>query len=49
MGIFDDLKRRGTRIYQDRMLEIVGLSGASHHDVFELTEEERALGRAHLQ
>lgn len=49
MGIFDDLKRRGTRTYQDLMLEIVGLSGARHRYVFELTEEEKKRGRVHLQ
>jgi ADP-heptose:LPS heptosyltransferase len=49
MGIFDDLKRRGTRTYQDLMLEIVGLPGAPHRYVFELTEKERAGGRVHLQ
>jgi len=31
------------------MLEIIGLSGAPHRYVFELTEEERAHGRMHLQ
>jgi heptosyltransferase-2 len=49
MGVFDDLKRLGTRTYQDRMLDIIGLSGAAHRYVFELTEEERARGRTHLQ
>jgi heptosyltransferase-2 len=49
MGLFDDLKRQGTRTYQELMLEIVGLGGAPHRYVFELTEEERARGRAHLE
>ncbi len=49
MGLFDDLKRQGTRTYQDIMLEIIGLSGAPHHYVFELSEEERAKGRTHLE
>jgi heptosyltransferase-2 len=49
MGIFDDLKRQGTRTYQDLMLEIVGVSGAAHHYVLELTNEERARGRRHLE
>jgi heptosyltransferase-2 len=49
MGIFDDLKRRGTSTYQDLMLEIIGSPGAAHRYVFELTEEERARGRMHLQ
>jgi ADP-heptose:LPS heptosyltransferase len=49
MGLFDDLKRRGTRTYQDLMLEIVGLRGAPNRYVFELTDEERARGRTHLE
>lgn len=49
MGIFDDLKRQGTSTYQDLMLEVIDLSGAPHRYVFELTEEERAHGRMHLQ
>lgn len=49
MGIFDDLKRQGTRTYQDLMLEIIGSPGAAHHYVFELTEEEKTRGRMHLQ
>src|SRR5215467_14388473 len=49
MGVFDDLKRRGTRTYQDIMLEIIGCSGADHRYVLELTEEERARGRAHVE
>jgi ADP-heptose:LPS heptosyltransferase len=48
MGIFDDFKRRNTSTYQDLMLKIIGLSGAPHRYVFELTEEERARGRMHL-
>lgn len=49
MGTFDDLKRRNKKSYQDLMLEIIGLPGAAHGYVFELTEEERARGRVHLQ
>lgn len=49
MGVFDDLKRQGTRTYQDLMLEIIGASGTPHRYVLELSEEERALGRLHLQ
>lgn len=49
MGLFDDLKRRNTRTYQDIMLEIIGLSGKSHRYIFELTGEERAHGRANLE
>jgi ADP-heptose:LPS heptosyltransferase len=49
MGIFDDLKRSNTKTYQDLMLEIIGVSGTSHHYVFELSEDERMRGRIHLQ
>jgi len=49
MGVFDDLKRQGTRTYQDMMADIVGLSGCIHRYVLELTEEERQWGRMHLQ
>lgn len=49
MGLFDDLKRQGTRTYQDIMLEIIGLPGAEHRYVFELTEDERERGRSHLR
>ena len=49
MGVFDDLKRQGTRTYQDMMADIIGLSGRPHRYVLQLTDEERAQGRAHLQ
>lgn len=49
MGVFDDLKRQGTRTYQDLMLEIIGASGAQHRYVLELSAEERARGRMHLE
>jgi heptosyltransferase-2 len=49
IGLFDDLKRQGTKTYQERMLEIIGLPAAPHRYVFELTDEERARGRAHLE
>jgi ADP-heptose:LPS heptosyltransferase len=49
MGVFDDLKRRGTRTYQEIMLEIIGLSGTPHGYVFELSDEERAGGRRRLE
>ena len=49
MGVFDDLKRQGTRTYQDMMADIIGLSGRPHHYVLQLTEEERERGRGHLQ
>jgi heptosyltransferase-2 len=49
MGVFDDLKRQGTRTYQDIMADIIGLSGCSHRYVLHLTDEERAWGREHLR
>jgi ADP-heptose:LPS heptosyltransferase len=49
MGVFDDLKRQGTKTYQDIMADIIGLSGRPHHYVLELTEEERERGRVYLQ
>lgn len=49
MGVFDDLKRQGTRTYQDIMLDIIGASEVPHRYVLELGEEERARGRLHLQ
>jgi ADP-heptose:LPS heptosyltransferase len=49
MGVFDDLKRKGTRTYQDMMADIVGLSGCSHRYVFNLTEKEQEQGRAQLE
>jgi len=49
MGVFDDLKRQGTRTYQDMMADIAGLSGRPHRYVLQLTEEERERGRMHLK
>lgn len=49
MGLFDDLKRQGQRTYQEAMLEIIGLPGAPHRYVLELTAEERVEGRTHLE
>ena len=40
-GLFDDIKRQGTATYQDRMAEILGLSGCEHRYVFELRDQER--------
>jgi len=48
-GLFDDLKRAGLDTYQDRMADILGLRGRPHRYVFELTPDEFARGRAHLQ
>jgi ADP-heptose:LPS heptosyltransferase len=49
MGLFDDFKRQGTRTYQDMMLGIIGLPGAPHHYVLELSDEEKLCGRDRLQ
>ncbi len=49
LGLFDDLKRQGRRTYQDVMAEIIGLSGAPHGYVLNLSDEERARGRSHLE
>jgi heptosyltransferase-2 len=48
MGTHDPLKKRNEQTYQSLMLEIIGLSGAEHRYVLELTEAERAAARAHL-
>jgi heptosyltransferase-2 len=48
-GLFDDLKRQGTATYQDRMAAILGLEGRPHRYVFELADEERRRGRAHVE
>lgn len=48
MGLFDDLKRAGTRTYQQMMLAILGLPGSSHRYVLTLTSEEKARGRAYV-
>jgi heptosyltransferase-2 len=47
-GIFDDIKRRNVETYQNRMAEILGLSGADHRYVFELSEDEVRRARCHL-
>ncbi len=49
MGVFDDLKRQGTKTYQDMMADIIGLSGRPHRYVLQLTDEERERGKAYLQ
>jgi heptosyltransferase-2 len=48
-GIFDDIKRQGTSTYQDRMAEILGLSGRKHRYVFELADNEVKRAGAHLK
>lgn len=49
MGVFDDVKRQGSRTYQDMMADIIGLSGCTHRYVLQLTDEERERGRVYLQ
>jgi len=48
-GLFDDIKRQGTATYQDRMAEILDLSGRAHRYVFELAPAEVDRARLHLQ
>ena len=48
-GLFDDMKRQGTRTYQDRMAAILGLTGKKHEYVFELQPAEQARAKAHLE
>jgi ADP-heptose:LPS heptosyltransferase len=48
-GVFDDIKRQGTATYQDRMASILGLDGRQHRYVFELSADELARGRKHLE
>jgi heptosyltransferase-2 len=48
-GLFDDIKRRGRSTYQDRMADILGLTGRKHHYVFELADEEIRRAKAHLE
>jgi heptosyltransferase-2 len=47
-GVFDDIKRQGTATYQDRMADILGLTGRKHRYVFELSQDEMARARKHL-
>ena len=47
-GIFDDVKRQGTATYQDRMADILALSGRTHAYVFELGADEVRRATAHL-
>ena len=48
-GVFDDIKRQGTATYQDRMADILSLSGREHRYVFELSSDEITRGRKHLE
>ena len=49
MGVFDDLKRAGTRTYQDIMADILGLPPGQSRYILELSPEERREARHHLQ
>src|SRR3989454_85396 len=48
-GLFDDIKRRGTSTYQERMAAILDLTSHRHRYVFELADEEITRARAHLE
>ena len=48
MGVFDDLKRQGTKTYQDRW-RTLSVCPRPHRYVLELTEDERERGRLHLK
>ncbi len=48
-GVFDDIKRQGAATYQDRMADILELSGRKHHYVFELSADEIKRARKHLE
>jgi heptosyltransferase-2 len=48
-GIFDDIKRKGLETYQDRMADILGLSGREHRYVFDLTDDEISSAVTHLE
>jgi len=45
MGLFDDVKKRNTRTYQQIVMEICGLKGLDQEIVLRLTDEERAFAR----
>jgi heptosyltransferase-2 len=48
-GVFDDIKRQGTATYQDRMADILGLTGRKHQYVFQLSADEVRRARVHLE
>lgn len=45
MGLFDDLKRKNKRTYQDILMEICGLKGLPQEIVVRLTDDEKAFAR----
>ncbi len=49
MGLFDDLKKKNTRTYQDCMAEILGLTTVRSQYVLKLTEIEWNQAGAHLE
>src|SRR5262249_9734900 len=49
MGVFHDLKRQGSRTYQDLMADITDLGGRPPGYVLELTDDERAVAVSHLR
>ncbi len=49
MGLFDDLKRQNSRTYQDVMANILSLPLGRHRYVLQLTPQEQAKARRHLQ
>lgn len=45
MGIFDDLKRKNKRTYQEIMLEIAGISTRNYDIIVSLSSEEKQFGK----
>ena len=45
MGLFDDIKKRNTRTYQEIVMEICGLKGLDQEIVLRLTDEEKTFAR----
>lgn len=45
MGLFDDIKKKNTRTYQDIVMDICGLKGMRQEIVVNLTEDEKAFAR----
>ncbi|MCX6338438.1 MAG: glycosyltransferase family 9 protein [Candidatus Aureabacteria bacterium] len=45
MGLFDDIKKRNTRTYQEIVMEICGLKGLDQEIVLRLTDAEKAFAR----
>jgi len=45
MGLFDDLKKKNTRTYQEIIMDICGFSGMDQEIVLYLTEEEKLFAR----